>query len=183
MLSVVAINHGAPVPEKRPAGVWKPYYRPSHAGHPCTRWAGETRANWLWAMAHGLALCHEYRARFGKRHASEDVLLRLVYLDQQYGFAPQEGALTEPPQAMRQHPECMYPDTIVAYRRYYVHVKVWAMGNGPPRWEKGTPPPSWWQRAERFRGRMRATHGHSLERQREPDYLPLLTRYLLPRSL
>ena len=41
--------------------------------HPCTIWANEFVTNWQWLLAHGLAMCDEYTARYGKVHTcSED---------------------------------------------------------------------------------------------------------------
>jgi len=49
-------------------------YKPTHARHPCTLWAGESRANGEWLAAHGLALCDEYARRFGKLHGCRLVI-------------------------------------------------------------------------------------------------------------
>ena len=41
--------------------------------HPCTIWANEFVTNWQWLLAHGLAMCDEYTARYGKvPHLPED---------------------------------------------------------------------------------------------------------------
>ena len=44
-------------------------YRATHGHHPCTLWAG-TPQGFAWLVAHGLALCAEYTHRYGKQHAS-----------------------------------------------------------------------------------------------------------------
>lgn len=49
-------------------------YRPTHANHPCTLWAGASRANAAWLLAHGRALCDEYARRFGRVHGCAAVL-------------------------------------------------------------------------------------------------------------
>lgn len=49
-------------------------YRPTHAAHPCTLWAGASRANAAWLLAHGRALCDEYTHRFGRVHGCAAVL-------------------------------------------------------------------------------------------------------------
>jgi hypothetical protein len=49
-------------------------YKPTHANHPCTLWAGTSRANAAWLLAHGLALCDEYTRRFGRVHGCAAVL-------------------------------------------------------------------------------------------------------------
>lgn len=178
LASNVAVRLGAPVPPK--PNVDKLYYRPTHATHPCSEWAAQTESNWRWLLAHGFALSLEYTRRRGKRHASEDVLRRFYVLGERHGYKPPPGPLTPFPQAFHQHPECMVPgDPVLGYRLYYVHVKSWAIRNGPPVWTERKPPP-WWRRVERYRARMRSRYGHSLEEQRAPEYvgriLPLLRR-------
>lgn len=49
-------------------------YKPTHAAHPCTLWAGASRANAAWLLAHGQALCAEYTRRFGRVHRCAAVL-------------------------------------------------------------------------------------------------------------
>ena len=49
-------------------------YKPTHARHPATLWAGASRVNAVWLLAHGIALCDEYTRRFGKVHACAPVL-------------------------------------------------------------------------------------------------------------
>ena len=43
--------------------------------HPCTIWASEFVNNWQWLLAHGLAMCDEYTARYGKVHPCHKTLL------------------------------------------------------------------------------------------------------------
>lgn len=52
-------------------------YRPTHRAHPCTLWAAESRCNFRWTVALGLALCVEYTERYGKRHKTQDLLEEL----------------------------------------------------------------------------------------------------------
>lgn len=49
-------------------------YKPTHASHPCTLWAGASRANAAWLLAHGRELCAEYTRRFGRVHGCAAVL-------------------------------------------------------------------------------------------------------------
>ena len=37
-----------------------PPYRATHAKHPCTIWASESRTNWQWLTDYGLSLSAEY---------------------------------------------------------------------------------------------------------------------------
>ena len=43
--------------------------------HPCTIWASEFVNNWQWLLAHGLAMCDEYTARYDKVHTCHKTLL------------------------------------------------------------------------------------------------------------
>ncbi len=95
-------------------------YKPTHKHHPCTLWASETAANASWLYLHGLALAEEYARRFGRVHASHQVILDvgphlLVLLP--------SGPLTPFAQAMPaefQDPR----DPVEAYRRYYRGAKL-----------------------------------------------------------
>lgn len=49
-------------------------YRATHPHHPIRVWTGATRANFAWAVDHGLALADELARRFGTLHRSRPVL-------------------------------------------------------------------------------------------------------------
>jgi hypothetical protein len=56
-------------------------YRTAHGAfrkHPCTMWAAATPYNLAWLIQHGLALCDEYTARYGKVHTCLDVIHQAV---------------------------------------------------------------------------------------------------------
>ena len=42
--------------------------------HPCTIWAADSIYNTAWLIAHGIALCGEYKHRYGKIHACNKTL-------------------------------------------------------------------------------------------------------------
>jgi hypothetical protein len=50
-------------------------YKACYINHPCTKWVGESFENWHWLLKLGIQLGREYTHRFGKRHATSDVLL------------------------------------------------------------------------------------------------------------
>ena len=95
-------------------------YRSAMVNHPCTIWARETVANYHWLVDHGLALCEEYTRRYGRRHASEDIIYWC-------GENPPQRILesykqTPHPQAMPEY--CKVPnDAVSAYRQYYLKEK------------------------------------------------------------
>jgi len=70
-------------------------YRVAHAKHPCTLWAGKTRANYKYAFQLWNHMCLEYTHRYGKRHASERHL-----------YALREGMQFIPTGNLTAHPEC-----------------------------------------------------------------------------
>ena len=61
------LNRIVPGPDGEPLQVWKPLSK-GHKSHPCYLWANFAREHFDWLLMHGLALCLEYTARFGKIH-------------------------------------------------------------------------------------------------------------------
>ena len=49
-------------------------YKPTHVNHPCALFARESGGNFRWLVAHGVCLANEYAHRFGRCHASLDVI-------------------------------------------------------------------------------------------------------------
>lgn len=119
ILCTVAHAHGLPAK-----------YKPTHAKHPCTLWAGSSRGNVMWLIQHGMGLCVEYTHRFGKRHACEQVILDV-------STALVGAILTgqRTPFAQVMPDEYRSDDAVDAYRRMYRATKV--QGN---RWTKREPP-------------------------------------------
>ena len=115
----------------RTKGGWAPYGQ-THKRHPCTLWAGASKANWEWLVTHGLALCAEYTIRYGKRHKSQSVIeycdnLKLDFTNTQ--LTPFAQAM--PPQYKN---DCV----VTAYRDYYRGEKARFAT-----WKTKTP--KWWR--------------------------------------
>jgi len=114
-------------------------YRPVHAGHPCTKWAMETSANYMWAFDLFRALCKEYTYRYGKVHMSET---KLIHALSQLPHNIPKGPLTDMPLAMGSNPECINPDDVIgSYRHYYATKKerfnmVWTNRDEPTWWSE-----------------------------------------------
>jgi len=117
-------------------------YRRAHYNHPCTIWARESAENYLWLVEHGLALCEEYTARYGKTHKSEAIINWCLDNMNKIDF-PSEG-LTQFAVAIADTAVCrqMISDfdsmsTTEKYRAYYHYDKrrfaKWAF-TSPPRW-------------------------------------------------
>ena len=101
--------------------------------HPCTRWVGDSRDNFRWAVQHGLALCEEFKLRYNKPHYCEDGIRMMGELAD---LIPQ-GELTDFAQAMPD--ECRQPNVVLAYRIYYKVDK-----SRFAKWDRGREAPSWW---------------------------------------
>jgi hypothetical protein len=134
MLSTALHHHGCPESEMPLTKSGTPY-RPTHKNHPCTIWAQTTRLNFMWLVQHGLALCEEYRFRYGKQHACQQAIRRAYDLAH---WIP-DGELTPFAQAMPD--EFKHENAVVAYRRYYIEGK-----SGIAKWEKSRPAPKWFTR-------------------------------------
>jgi hypothetical protein len=94
-------RYGAPAP-----------YKPTHAKHPSVLWAGDSTRHFDWLVRFGKALCAEYTFRYGKRHASEDIIDEMAPPPEM----PDAG-WRDPPQAMPD--TCKRDDSVEAYRAYY----------------------------------------------------------------
>jgi hypothetical protein len=109
-------------------------YKKAYWNHPCTVWARECSANYLWLYAHFLALGREYKFRYGREHASITKLkMPLVRLP-----ANIKVAYEKTPLAQAMPDEYKNNNPIKAYRDYCIHEKHYA------KWEKGRDKPEWW---------------------------------------
>ena len=68
MMASALRRHGATDEQMPLTKAGKPY-KGGYKHHPCTVWAGDSRANFHWLADHALSLCSEYAKRFGKTHA------------------------------------------------------------------------------------------------------------------
>ena len=103
-------------------------YKAAYTKHPCTVWAGDTRANFKWLALHALSLLEEYEARYHKKHKSEHAL-RFAYENR---WSIPYGTLTDFAQAMPD--QYKDPDPVIAYRRYYLGEKM-----GFATWKRNRP--------------------------------------------
>lgn len=71
-------RHGCPI-EELPLNAKGEPHAGGYPNHPMTRWVGECRNNFEWALAHGLSLCAEWEHRWPdrKKHASLNQLLTI----------------------------------------------------------------------------------------------------------
>lgn len=92
-------------------------YKAVHYHHPCTVWTMESKANYIWHYEHFLALCNEYRYRYGKVHMTD---AKLRYKLNRTPDNINDGEMTCFKLAMQSNPECMHPeDPVRSYREFY----------------------------------------------------------------
>ena len=87
--------------------------------HPCTIWARESRANYIWLWRHAYALCKEYTYRYNKVHAMEQMLL-----DELYDPPINISKIKMTPFAQAMPDQYRNENAIVAYRTYYINEKA-----------------------------------------------------------
>jgi uncharacterized protein YbaA (DUF1428 family) len=110
-------------------------YKGGYKHHPCTVWAGDSRANFQWLADHALGLLNEYFARFNNFHACHGPILLMKSM---HSKIP-EGDLTTFAQAMPD--EYKDDDVVKAYRSYY---KSKQYSKGGVRYVR-TDVPTWWE--------------------------------------
>jgi hypothetical protein len=90
-------------------------YKLSHKNHPCSIWSRECIENYTWLCDLGIALCDEYRHRYGKRHKSLDVIEWALF---HRPNLPTNGDIT--PFALAMPDECKVNSAVESYRTYYI---------------------------------------------------------------
>ena len=88
--------------------------------HPCTIWAQD---NYTWLLEHGLALCAEYKHRYGKTHSCQ---LTLEYADIIFPKTLPPTSFTRAMPDEYKHDTSI--DTFTAYKNY-IRSKPWAASN------------------------------------------------------
>lgn len=124
-------------------------YKLSHVKHPMAIWTRQSLANFQWALDHGLALCDEYYARYGKaknkHHASRAVLLTLKEHQAKIPFPRREFTVppTTIPDEYKLIGDYAFADVVRVYRQVYLHVKsrfaVWKHSGAPDWWPAPAP--------------------------------------------
>lgn len=96
----------------------EPPYKPTHANHPCTRWAGTSTQNYSWLWHHGMSLCEEYTHRYGKTHKCQQLITGPL------ATVPPLPSDVMTPFAQAMPEQHKRPDAVEAYRQYYIHEKA-----------------------------------------------------------
>jgi len=108
-------------------------YRSTHARHPCTLWAAESKSNWNWLIEHGIAMGEEYTRRYGRTHKSSEIIQWCA----NHNIGPKvDKGLT--PFAKAMPDEYKVDDAVQSYRNYYLGAKAHFA-----KWKTGAP--DWWK--------------------------------------
>jgi len=132
MLAIVASDkwgHGfgtLPKADGTPYATEKGAFR----NHPCTIWASEFVNNWQWLIQHGIALCDEYKLRYGKHHTCFKTLIAAREI---FPYADPQGRSGKEttPFARAMPDEYKYDDSIDTFTAYkmYIASKPWVCDN------------------------------------------------------
>ena len=108
-------------------------YKSTHKNHPSTIWTRSSKQHYDWLFRLFRMLSAEYTLRYGKIHKTWEKLGNILET------APKnivENGWSDPPQCMPDH--CKKPDTIDAYRNYYLTEKAsfstWNYSKQPTWW-------------------------------------------------
>lgn len=108
-------------------------YKSCHVSHPSAIWVRESTQHYYWLYNLWCELHKEFQYRYEKDHSS------FVLLSELLKKAPEnlkDTGFVEPPQAMKQFPQCMVKgDSIKAYKNFYIEAKktfaTWKKRNVP----------------------------------------------------
>ena len=96
-------------------------YKACHVNHPSGVWTRQSKSHYLWLYNLWVELHQEFVYRYGHPHSSYTLLHEIL------ATPPTNIPNTpfvEPPQAMKQFPQCMVEgDSIKAYRNFYREAK------------------------------------------------------------
>ncbi len=97
-------------------------YKSVHFNHPCTVWTRESCCNYSWHYEHFIALCDEYKYRYGKTHSTDSKLRDI--LSKIPTNINRIGGMTMFKLAMKASPECVVhglggTDAVESYRNFY----------------------------------------------------------------
>lgn len=111
-------------------------YRPTHKAHPVVALVTRDGDALRWLAAHAIALCWEYRDRYGKDHKSESVIWSAI------GVLGLEGARWSASAPAVFCGEDHGGDTVPEKYRAYLRAK-YAGWSRPPKWSGSAGVPAW----------------------------------------
>lgn len=94
----------------------------SHLHHPISHYVRRTKGNFSWALKHAVALCEEFKYRFGKEHFCQGFI---EWAARNEPELVKDGPEEEFPQCFKAHPDCIVSGNPVAgYKNYYRKAKM-----------------------------------------------------------
>ena len=106
--------------KKHPTELLTELYKPTHINHPCVLWAEQSYPNMTWLYNLGMALCYEYKYRYGKVHASKKVIKVCGEIIPHCDY-PQSG---HTPFTQAMPAQYRQLNAVKAYRNYYKNEKA-----------------------------------------------------------
>lgn len=120
-------------------------YKKFNPRHPCTKWAGESFANYAWLYMYASEICNEFEYRYNKMHSSYNIIKDLfhkasnLYYSEEHKNYP--GLWTKEdltPFCLCMPEDCkISKDPVECYREYYrkykAHFAKWT-GRDKPKW-------------------------------------------------
>lgn len=94
-------------------------YKSTHFNHPSAVWVRESQDNYYWLYSHFLALCQEYRNRYGKIHETEH---KLGHALKKYPDSLRKRGFTYP--ALVMPDQYKVESYVQSYRNYYEAEKL-----------------------------------------------------------
>jgi hypothetical protein len=107
-------------------------FKISHKNHPVSIWVRQSRENFDWAARHGLELCAEYTARYGKTHKCESIIEWCIKNSDQLKF-PEEK---QTPFALAMPDKYKTTCAVESYRSYFKTEKqhLFSWKKNKPNW-------------------------------------------------
>jgi len=107
-------------------------WRLTHANHPCTLWAGDSRHNFVWLADHAEAIAEEWYMRRGKHHACAIAVRNMRHL--RFAIPDSHTGITPWPLAMPD--DFKSDDAVASYRAYYASKPrlSWGWTDNRPEW-------------------------------------------------
>lgn len=140
MMAASLRRHGATDEQMPLTKAGKPY-RGGYKHHPCTVWAGDSEANFIWLARHAIELCVQYENRFGKVHACRGPIHSMIGLIPLFTDKYPSPKATLTPFAQAMPDEYKDDDVVKAYRSYY---KSKQYSKGGVRYIRADVP-TWWE--------------------------------------
>lgn len=123
-------------PETEVFGGCPKVYKYTHKNHPCALWVKLSSANWNWLLDLATELCIEYRKRYNRTHACEEII---EWMQKNKPVTMSFKVWQDPPQCFGPFQDTCFIEGKAkkAYRKYYAlgksHILVYT-NRKKPKW-------------------------------------------------